>query len=66
MTTATLGLDYDQLLQRTESQHAVASMAHTLYANQRAMCRNMVPWRNASKAVKREFYREARQYLGLQ
>lgn len=64
--TAVLSLDYDQLCQRTESDHAVASMAHTLYANQRAVCRTMVPWRNASKAVKREFYREARQMLGLE
>lgn len=40
-------------------------IAQDLYANVRAENRQLVPWRNASNAVKREFIREAEQTLGL-
>jgi len=61
----TLTVSYEELCQEQSEKQKVSSMAHTLYDNQRASHRSMVPWRNAGKAVKREFFREARQVLGL-
>ncbi len=48
------------------AKQQIAKQAQTLYANRRAVDRQLVPWRNASKAVKREFQREARQILGYE
>lgn len=65
MPTVTLSIDFVDFNDAPSEKQQVSSMAHTLYANQRAAHRMMTPWRNASKAVKREFMREARQVLGL-
>lgn len=66
MSTAT-ALTHADIYSNTQSKaRQLATLAQTLYVNRRAYDRSLVPWRNASKAVKREFFQEARQYMGFE
>lgn len=65
MATAVRDVDYETMARRHIRDHEIMHMAHTLYDRARSYDSTMVPWRQASKAVKREFIEEAKQELGL-
>lgn len=65
MAIALHELDYETMVSRHIRDHDIMHMAHILYDRARSRQQEMVPWRKASKVVKREFIEAAKQELGL-